>query len=106
MAKRTVPYEDILAQDLQDPEEAAAYLNAALEDDSEDGRAVFLLALRDVARARGVQHLAQETRLNRESLYRTLSGKGNPRFSTLATVLAGVGLQLAVKVQPAAIKAA
>lgn len=51
MAKRAVPYEEILSCDLQDPEEAAAYLNAALEDESENRADVFLLALRDVAKA-------------------------------------------------------
>ena len=53
MARRTVPYEEILSRDLQDPEEAVAYLNAALEDAAENGADVFLLALRDVAKARG-----------------------------------------------------
>ena len=102
MAKRTVPYEEILARDLQDPEEAAAYLNAALEDASENGADVFLLALRDVAKARGMRQLAQDTQLSRESLYRTLSRKGNPRFSTLEAVLESVGLKLAVEVKPLA----
>ena len=98
MPKRTVPYEDILYQDIQDPEEAAAYLNAALEDESEKGSETFLLALRDVAKARGIRRLAQETHLSRESLYRTLSRKGNPRFSTLEAVLESVGLKLTVRV--------
>ena len=102
MVKRTVPYEEILARDLQDPEEAAAYLNAALEDASENGADVFLLALRDVAKARGMRQLAQDTQLSRESLYRTLSRKGNPRFSTLEAVLESVGLKLAVEVKPLA----
>ncbi|MXX10709.1 MAG: putative addiction module antidote protein [Nitrospira sp. SB0677_bin_15] len=102
MPKRTVPYEEILARDLQDPEEAAAYLNAALEGASENGADVFLLALRDVAKARGMRQLAQDTQLSRESLYRTLSRKGNPRFSTLETVLESVGLKLAVEVKPLA----
>ena len=102
MARRTVPYEDILHRDLQDLEEAAAYLNAALEDASENGADIFLLALRDVAKARGIRQLAQDTQLSRESLYRTLSRKGNPRFSTLKAVLESVGLKLAVKVKPLA----
>ena len=100
MARRTVPYEEILSRDLQDPEEAAAYLNAALEDAAENGADVFLLALRDVAKARGMRQLAQDTQLSRESLYRTLSRKGNPRFSTLEAVLESVGLKLAVEVKP------
>ena len=106
MAKRSVPYEDILSQDLQDPEEAAAYLNAALEDESEKGSETFLLALRDVAKARGIGRLAQDTRLSRESLYRTLSRTGNPRFSTLEAVLESLGLRLAVQVKRREIKAA
>ena len=102
MARRTIPYEEILSRDLQDPEEAAAYLNAALEDASENGADVFLLALRDVAKARGMRQLALDTQLSRESLYRTLSRKGNPRFSTLEAVLESVGLKLAVEVKPIA----
>ena len=99
MAKRTVPYEDILYRDLQDPEEAAAYLTAALDDESGNGSDVFLLALRDVAKARGIRRLAQDTRLSRESLYRTLSRRGNPRFSTLEAVLESLGLKLSVDVR-------
>lgn len=106
MAKQTVPYEDILYQDLQDPEEAAAYLNAALEDESDDGPTVFLLALRDVAKARGIRQIALDTQLSRESLYRTLSRKGNPRFSTLGAVLESVGLKLSVEVRTSETKAA
>ncbi len=99
MAKRTVPYEDILYQDLQDPEEAAAYLTTALEDKSGNGLDLFLLALRDVAKARGIRRLAQDTRLSRDSLYRTLSRRGNPRFSTLEAVLESLGLKLSVEVR-------
>ncbi len=99
MARRTVPYEDILHRDLQDPEEAAAYLTAALDDKSGDGSDVFLLALRDVAKARGIRQLAEDTHLSRESLYRTLSRKGNPRFSTLEAVLENLGLKLSVEVR-------
>ena len=102
MEKRLVPYEDVLDRDLQDPEEPAAYLNAALEGEPEAGM-VFLPVLRNVARTRGLRHLTQETRLNRGTPYRVLSGKGNPRFSTLAAVLTGIGL---VRVRPATTKAA
>ena len=44
MARRPIPYEDILHRDLQDPEEAAAYLTAALDDKSGSGSTVFPLA--------------------------------------------------------------
>ena len=80
MKKPSVDYEQGLKDALADPNEAAAYLNAALEDGSQD---VFLMALRDVANARGLMHLARETSLNRENLYRILSEKGNPQLSSL-----------------------
>ncbi|HWT03033.1 MAG TPA: hypothetical protein VN256_22470 [Pyrinomonadaceae bacterium] len=66
------------------PEEAAAYLNAALEEG--DPRA-FLLAPRDVAEARGIGRLAGQAKLNRESMYRMLSERGNPRLASLDPVL-------------------
>jgi probable addiction module antidote protein len=94
MTKPSVGYEQGLKEDLADPEEAAAYLNAALEDGSQD---VFLLALRDVANARGLTHLARETSLNRENMYRILSEKGNPQLSSLTALLDALGLKLAVE---------
>jgi probable addiction module antidote protein len=80
----------------EDPEEAAAYLNAALEDGDQQ---VFLLALRDVAEARGIGKLAGETSLNRESMYRMLSKQGNPRLTSLDAVLDALGLRLGVTVK-------
>jgi probable addiction module antidote protein len=101
MAKRSKSYQAALLESLQDPEEAAAYLNAALEDDSEDAEELFLLALRNVAEARGVAKVAAAAALNRESLYRALSAKGNPRLSTLGALLDALGLRLAVEVKAA-----
>ncbi len=77
------------------PEYAAEYLNAALED-AEEPR-LFFLALRDVADAYGgIGRLAQVTNLNRESLYKTLSKKGNPQLDTVVKLLKGVGLRVTV----------
>jgi probable addiction module antidote protein len=92
--------EEVLDEDLQDPTEAARYLSACLQDgDSE----VFLLALRDVARARGgVEHLAEGTELNREHLYRILSEHGNPELRSLERLLDARGLRLAVTVKESA----
>lgn len=94
MRKASVTYEEGLHEDLRNPEEAAAYLNAALEEESQ---AVFLLALRDVADARGITQLARETSLNRENLYRILSQNGNPQLSSLKNLLGALGLKLAVE---------
>ena len=95
MSKASRPYKKELLEDLRDPGEAAGYLTAALEDGSP---AVFLLALRDVADAHGMKRLAERARLNRESLYRMLSGQGNLQLFSLTAVLQELGLRLAVEV--------
>jgi probable addiction module antidote protein len=88
-----------LLEDLVDPAEAAAYLNAALEDGDQQ---VFLPALRDVAEARGMSQVAREARLNRENMYRMLSPAGNPQMSSLNSLLRSIGLRLTVEVAPPA----
>jgi probable addiction module antidote protein len=95
---KTKNYKEHLLEQLQKPKEAAAYLNAALHDDDPH---VFLLALRDIAEARGgMSWLADQADLNRESLYRTLSLRGNPRFFNLLAVLDVIGLELSVQTRP------
>jgi probable addiction module antidote protein len=90
-------FRDDLIEDLKDPKAAVGYLNAALEDDD---RRVFLLALRDVADAwGGMKKLSTKAKLNRESLYRTLSKKGNPELVSLTAMLESMGLRLAVEVR-------
>jgi probable addiction module antidote protein len=78
-----------------DPEFAAAYLNAVLEDGDQQE---LLLALRRMAEAfGGVPKLAQTTRLNATSLYRTLSPRGNPELRSLRALLKAMGMRLAVQ---------
>lgn len=96
MSKTSISYRDGLLKDLKDPEEAAAYLNAALEDGSQE---LFMLALRDVADAKGITELAKKSGLNRENMYRILSEKGNPQLGSLSVLLESMGLKLAVEVQ-------
>lgn len=96
MKRVTEKYEKNLREDLADPVEAAEYLNAALEDGSQE---VFLMALKDVARAKGISNIAHESNLNREHLYRILSTKGNPKLGSLNLVLHSVGLRLSVGVE-------
>ena len=93
-----IDYKEELLQLLQDPKEALAYLNAALMD--EDQR-VFLLALKDVLEAQGgdISAVAQESQLNRENLYRMLSEKGNPKLTSLRSILHVLGLELAIQPQ-------
>lgn len=89
-------YQDSLVAALQDPKEAAAYLDAALE---AGDRAAFLLAIRNVIDASGgMTQIARYTGLNRENLYRVLSEQGNPELNSLEKLLKGLGLRLAVEV--------
>ena len=76
---------------LDDLEVIAEYLSAAAEDPNPD---VFIAALGDVARARGMANVAKESGLGRESLYKALSAEGNPEFATIMKVIAALGLQL------------
>jgi probable addiction module antidote protein len=95
MAKKVTSYQEDLIESLKDPREAAAYLNAAME---EDDRAVFLLALRNVAEAHGgMSSVAEKARLNRENLYRMLSDKGNPEIKSVLCLLQSMGLRLSVE---------
>ena len=96
MSKTSRPYRPELLKALQDPAEAAEYLNAALEEDSNE---LFLLALRNVAEAYGMKKLAEDAQLNRESMYRMLSEQGNPQFTSLTAILRQLGLKLSVQVK-------
>lgn len=88
-------FQETLIKLLADPLEAAEYLNAALE---EGDRELFLLCLRNVVQAQGgMAKLAKESTLNRESLYRMLSNKGNPKIGTLDSLLHAMKLKLAVQ---------
>lgn len=82
----------------QDPAFAGEYLKAALEDTDEPR--VLLIALRHLAQAEGISKVAKAAGLERESLYRALSARGNPRLSTLVAVTKAIGLKLTV--EPAA----
>lgn len=99
MSKTSRSYQKQLLEDLKDPTEAAAYLNAALEDESDE---IFLLALRNVAEAHGISRLSRMTHLNRESMYKMLSDKGNPQLSSLSAILHSIGLKLVVEVSESA----
>lgn len=93
--KKTINYNDYLMKSLKNPEEAAEYLNAALH---EGDLTVFTLALKDVVNALGggVGSTAKKSHLNRESLYKMLSEKGNPRLSSLSSVMDSLGLEVHV----------
>lgn len=94
--KASISHDKALVEELRDdPEFAAEYLRAAIEDTDEPK--VLLLALRQVAEARGVAKVAKAAGVERESLYRALSKNGNPRLSTLVAVARAIGLKLTVE---------
>lgn len=81
---------------LKTPKAVAAYLDETLRVD--DPR-LLMLAIRNVVEAtRGMAGLADATGLNRESLYKTLSGERAPRVDTLSRILHAYGLRLSVSV--------
>ncbi len=69
----------------------AEYITAAMEDPNPD---VFLAALSDVAKARGMAQLAKDAGLGRESLYKTLSPGAKPRFDTIMKITRALGVPL------------
>ena len=92
----SVSHEDATIEEFkQNPQEAAAYLNAVLEDGDQEE---IMLALRRVASAYGgVPKLAKQTSLNAKTLYRTLSARGNPEMKSLTAILKAMVMRLAVE---------
>ena len=90
----TIDYKEVLIEKLRDLDYAAGYLTACYE----EGTDVFLLGIKDVAEAHGgLRSLANETALNRENLYDMLSKEGNPRLSSLSTILNNLGIEVTFK---------
>ena len=81
------------AEHLNSDEDIALYLDACLEEAGDDP-AFIAKALGNIARARGTSQLARETGLGRESLYKALSGEGNPSFATILKVIHALGVKL------------
>ena len=91
---KSINYQDYLLESLKKPEEAAGYLNAALEGGDTE---VFLLALQNVVKAQGgVTKLAEKSHKSRTSLYKALSKKGNPYLKSTKEILAAIGMHLSV----------
>ncbi len=85
------------AEYLETTEDMVAYLNVALE---EGDLSLIMAVLEDIARARKMGAVAQETGLEKESLYESLSPNGNPEFATVLKVVGALGLRLQVTAVP------
>jgi len=78
---------------LDDEEVIAEYLSAALEDPNPE---VFLAAVANVSKARGIAKIAQDSGLGRESLYKALAPGAKPRYETVRKLMDALGMKLTV----------
>ncbi len=85
------------AEQLKTAEDMAMYLEACMEEAGDDA-AFIAKALGNIARAKGMTEVAQDSGLGRESLYKALSGEGNPSFATILKVVRALGLKFQVQV--------
>lgn len=88
-AAKLLPFD--AARYLTDDEAIAEYITAVLESGDAD---LLLLALGDVARARGMAQVAKDAGLGRESLYKALAPGAKPRFDTVLKVARALGVRL------------
>lgn len=87
-----------MADHLDGEEAIADYLSIVLEENDPEA---FIQALGTVARARSMKDIAEKTGLNRESLYKALSGDTSPRYETIAKVVNALGLKITIVPQTA-----
>lgn len=92
MVLKTTPFD--ASEYIEDDESALVFLEDAME--TADARHIAS-CIGDVARAKGMSAIAKETGMSRESLYRALSGDGNPQLSTVLKVLEAMGLKLSIE---------
>lgn len=83
------------AEHLQTSDDCLRYLEACFAE-APDDPAFIAKALGNIARARGMTQLAKETGLGRESLYKALSGDGNPSLGTIMKIMQALGVRLTV----------
>jgi len=95
----SVSYESWLTERLKDPAEAAAYLEAVIE---EGDQAAIMLAMRQIAQAKkgGIAAVARKAHRTREATYRMLSKDGNPGLDSFMSLLKATDMQLSVKPIP------
>jgi probable addiction module antidote protein len=91
VAIETFPFDSAVYLDT--PEAQTIYLSLALEEGDEDE---IKHAIATVARARGMAETAKGAAVSRQALYKSLSGKTDPKFSTILGVLRALGMQLSV----------
>ena len=89
------------AEHLKTDDDMAQYFEACLQEAGDDA-AFVAKALGNIARAKGMSQLSRDTGLGRESLYKALSGEGNPSFATILKVASALGIRLHAQAAPGA----
>jgi len=104
MAKKYQKFQDYLVEKLRSKKEAKAFLDAAMLEFEEDGDIeAFLLALRYLAEANGgISQLSGKSSLNRQNLYKILTGKTVPKFDTTLSIMNSLGYRFKVEALPTA----
>ena len=92
MTLKTKPFE--FASNVESKEDMALYLSIFLEENGVDG---LTQALQYLAKAKGTSQIAKEAGLNRQSLYRTLTADGKPKFETINKIIHALGFKLTIE---------
>ena len=82
---------------LDNEKSIAAYLQVVV---SENNPNALVSAIGTVARARGINQMAKDMKVNRESLYKSFSGKTKPQFDTIYNAIDKLGLQIVFQPKP------
>ncbi|MBI2520197.1 MAG: putative addiction module antidote protein [Bdellovibrio sp.] len=93
MSKGT-SFNDYLMEKLKDPELACHFISEAIEQNDSD---YLKVALGDIVKAYGVGYIAEQTGINRQTIYKMLSENGNPTHKNLVAILDALGLELTVR---------
>jgi probable addiction module antidote protein len=96
MTRKYQKFQDYLVEKLKEPIEAQTFLDAAILEYEEDGDTeAFMLSLRYLTEAKGgVSKLSEATKLNRQNLYKVLTGKTSPKLETTVSIMRGLGYHL------------
>ena len=92
-------FEEYLEVNLEDPQEAEAFLKAAIEEYNEDGdTTAFFQSLHILAKSKGgITQLAKKSSLTRQNLYRIFNNNVNPQFNTIGMILDALGFKLTIE---------
>jgi len=89
---KSIPFN--MSEYLSTPEERALYIEEVMQDNDD---ALLLSALKDVADSMGVSELSNQSGLPRATIYKALAKTGNPRFSSLTSILHTMGLKISIQ---------